>query len=138
MSVDLSKPEQNRIVSYRLTRRERIELACALGVFLALLAAVVLSVTHIYPAATTPAPTGMVSCPSEDANGVGGQPCYWDATTSGNGRGKSFVAMPDGTVHYLLTGPAGPGVALGDEIACTDGMVVETNEIEGGTEAHCA
>jgi hypothetical protein len=39
---------------------------------------------------------GWPPCPTEDANG-----CYWDAGHQGNGHGRSFVALPDGTVVYL-------------------------------------
>jgi hypothetical protein len=35
-------------------------------------------------------------CPTEDSVA-----CYWDAGTAGNGHGRSFVALPDGTVVYL-------------------------------------
>jgi len=35
-------------------------------------------------------------CPTEDSDG-----CYWDASTRGNGLGKSFVATNDGEVIWL-------------------------------------
>jgi hypothetical protein len=34
-------------------------------------------------------------CPTEDSVG-----CTWDAQTQGNGRGDSFIVLPDGTVVY--------------------------------------
>lgn len=34
-------------------------------------------------------------CVTEDSDN-----CYWDAQTSGNGQGRSFVVL-DGVVHYL-------------------------------------
>lgn len=46
------------------------------------------------------APAGLRPCATEDSTD-----CYWDATTRGNGRGHSFIALADGTVRYLA--PAG-------------------------------
>lgn len=38
-------------------------------------------------------------CEYEDSNG-----CYWDAGQSGNGVGRSFTALKDGTVIYWPKG----------------------------------
>ena len=35
-------------------------------------------------------------CPTEDSPG----PCFWDAATMGNGRGRSFVVGVDQVVRY--------------------------------------
>lgn len=37
------------------------------------------------------------ACATEDSAG----PCYWDATKSGNGLGRSFTVEADGSVTYL-------------------------------------
>jgi hypothetical protein len=41
---------------------------------------------------------GWPPCPTEDSVA-----CHWDAGTAGNGQGRSFVTLPDGTVIYLDT-----------------------------------
>lgn len=40
-------------------------------------------------------PAGVPACATEDAAG----PCYWDATSRGNGDGESFWIDADGTWH---------------------------------------
>lgn len=35
------------------------------------------------------------ACPTEDSVG-----CRWDASTQGNGMGRSFIAYADGTLEY--------------------------------------
>lgn len=49
------------------------------------------------PELCTPEQLGEVlpACPTEDSDG-----CYWDASTRGNGTGRSWVAI-DGEVWYL-------------------------------------
>jgi len=39
---------------------------------------------------------GYAPCEYEDSPG----PCYWDASTMGNGVGQSYVVHADGTVEY--------------------------------------
>ena len=39
---------------------------------------------------------GYMPCEREDSVG----PCYWDATSRGNGEGRSFVVTDDGEVFY--------------------------------------
>lgn len=36
------------------------------------------------------------ACPTEDSIG-----CYWDASTRGNGIGRSFIADQSGAIHYV-------------------------------------
>lgn len=36
------------------------------------------------------------ACPTEDSTG-----CYWDASTQGNGNGRSFVAITDDFIIYI-------------------------------------
>lgn len=38
------------------------------------------------------------ACPTEDA--IPAAVCVWDASQSGNGAGRSFLALSDGTVIY--------------------------------------
>lgn len=45
-----------------------------------------------------------VACASEDSL----DPCYWDARTMGNGKGKSFVVHPDQTIEYVNPNKAFP------------------------------
>lgn len=45
----------------------------------------------------SPFPKGMPACAEEDSPG----PCYWDAETFGNGRGRSFYVDDEQGVHYL-------------------------------------
>ena len=61
--------------------------------------------TSTPPAASTPAPPTVTPspvsaayppCESEDSDG----PCRWDASKSGNGKGRSFTVEADGTVKY--------------------------------------
>lgn len=42
---------------------------------------------------------GFLPCTTEDSTA----PCYWDAEKRGNGIGRSFTVMPDGTVRYWPT-----------------------------------
>lgn len=39
--------------------------------------------------------TDLPPCATEDATN-----CHWDATTRGNGQGRSFDALSDGTIRY--------------------------------------
>lgn len=41
----------------------------------------------------------MAPCVSEDSTGEIA-PCYWDASVRGNGKGQSFVKLPDGSIYY--------------------------------------
>lgn len=41
-------------------------------------------------------PSPLPACVTEDAPG----PCRWDATEHGDGAGRSFTVLPDGTVVY--------------------------------------
>lgn len=50
------------------------------------------------------APIVYVACASEDSLG----PCYWDARTMGNDKGKSFVIHPDQTIEYVNPDKAFP------------------------------
>lgn len=47
---------------------------------------------------------GYAPCEFEDSPG----PCYWDASTMGNGIGNSFVVHADGSVEYIEYPPALP------------------------------
>lgn len=42
----------------------------------------------------------LIYCQSEDEVPVY-EPCFWDAERSGNGKGESFIAYPNGTVEYI-------------------------------------
>jgi len=58
----------------------------------ALLAGLATGAAH--DAATAPEP--VPACVTEDAPG----PCRWDATEHGDGAGRSFTVLPDGSVLY--------------------------------------
>jgi hypothetical protein len=48
---------------------------------------------------STPAPAvaqALPPCPTEDSV----EPCFWDASQRSNGRGRSFVVLPDCWVQY--------------------------------------
>ena len=54
-----------------------------------------------YVGAPSPAPMpSYEACPTEDYVPTGA-PCVWDASSQGNGEGRSFVAFNDGSVSYL-------------------------------------
>lgn len=42
-------------------------------------------------------PEDFPPCPTEDSSG----PCFWDAKTQGNGKGRSFWVLADGTVAHV-------------------------------------
>ena len=56
--------------------------------------------------------SGVPACVSED-QGVG--PCFWDATASGDGGGRSFLVEEDGSVSYVE--PAAGGASTPSDTA---------------------
>lgn len=64
--------------------------------------AAVLALSACAPAsATAPVedwPTTYPPCPTEDSSG----PCFWDAKAQGNGHGRSFWVLSDGTVIHVI------------------------------------
>lgn len=58
--------------------------------------------TVAYPGVTPP-PLHVRPCASDDGQPA---PCFWDATTQGNGQGRSFRANADGRIVYLGIGDA--------------------------------
>lgn len=55
--------------------------------------------------------SGVPACVSEDQS-VG--PCFWDATISGDGGGRSFLVEEDGAVSYVEPTPTGSSVSMQD------------------------
>ena len=53
--------------------------------------------TFFQTPATLVAPLGLMPCADEDGPG----PCYWDASTRGNGIGSSFLIDQHGMTWYL-------------------------------------
>lgn len=83
----------------------RMALALACGV-LALMGWVPAHASEDTPAsgwvlASTGAPVDVSGTPSCEDEGQEYGPCLWDASTSGNGEGDSFLVEEDGSVSYL-------------------------------------
>lgn len=60
------------------------------------LAALVLAASTIALAGCVPGPVALPPCESEDSVS-----CYWDASTRGNGQGRSFWVNEYGAVYYV-------------------------------------
>lgn len=66
--------------------------------------------------------SGVPACVSEDQ--LAG-PCFWDATVSGDGGGRSFLVEEDGSVSYMEPTPTGSSVSMQGVHSASPSAVVD-------------